>query len=580
MLECFDTKAVARKALSAFLPILLLGCSSIPLAPQQALAQSESPAPARNGTQSDMDSQLMFELMIAELAGRRGQLDVALEGYLRASEHTNDPRVSERATRLAMFGRQWAQAESASRRWINLDPDNTEAPQILGQALLRQDKNDEVAQLFSDLLKTSDDRRKTLRDIQFELQRNEDPLTSVSVMQSLVKQYGNESEAHLGLARALITNGDNDAALESVEAAVRLSPRDTDSLLLRAQILSGTGSPDEAFASLEAALEANPDDAQLRLGYAQLLAASGRYDDIGALLDRIHNDSGSDPDTLLTIGLLAIESRRIDQAQRFLEQLLASGEHSDQANFYLARIADDQQNFDTAISYYDAVMQSDLQFNARVRAAELAARTGNLAEGRSRLQRLSESVSNPVMQPRLVAAESRMLQNANQDSEALLVLNEGLVRFPDDEDLLYSRALTANSVGDDARMLLDLNRLIELDPDNAHALNALGYHYADENIELELAEKLLVKANALLPDDPAIMDSLGWLRFRQGQYEEAIALLRSAYQQFPDPEIAAHLGEALWLSGAESEAKSLIQTALENHPDDERLLTVQNTVFK
>ena len=129
-------------------------------------------------------------------------------------------------------------------------------------------------------------------------------------------------------------------------------------------------------------------------------------------------------------------------------------------------------------------------------------------------------------------------------------------------------------------MIDDLNRLIELDPDNAHALNALGYHYADKNIELERAEQLLVKANELLPEDPAIMDSLGWLRFRKGQYDEAIKLLRSAYELYPDPEIAAHLGEALWLAGSEDEAKTIIAAALEKDPEDKRLLSVRDTVFK
>ncbi|MFK8082213.1 MAG: tetratricopeptide repeat protein [Granulosicoccus sp.] len=579
-MECFDTKAFAGKALSAIVPIFLLGCSSIPFTPTPALAQSELPATKASDTQSDMDSQLMYELMIAELAGRRGQLDVAMDGYLRASENTDDPRVSERATRLALFGRQWVKAEQAARRWIKLDPGNSEAPQLLAQTLLRQDKTDDVAQLYIEQITASDNRRQALRDVQVDLQRNEKPQVSVSVMTRLVNAFDNESEAFLGLARAFVANSDTDAALGAVETAVQISPDDTNSLLLRAQILSGTGKPDEAFDSLAVALASNPDDKNLRLGYAQLLVAGGRYDEVGPVLDRIRTDSATDPDALLSISLLAIESRRIDQARRFLEDLLASGEHADQANFYLARINDDQQNFAQAISYYDAVMQSDLQFTSQLRAAELTAQIGNLEEGRERLQTLAASVQNPTVQPRLVAVESRMLQNANEDAEALNVLNAGLARYPDDADLLYARALAANSAGDDTAMVVDLNRLIEIDSENAHALNALGYYYADENIELDLAEELLVKANALLPDDPAIMDSLGWLRFRQGEYEEAIELLRLAYQQFPDPEIAAHLGEALWLSGARNEARTLIEAALQSSPGDERLLSVQNNIFK
>ena len=231
-------------------------------------------------------------------------------------------------------------------------------------------------------------------------------------------------------------------------------------------------------------------------------------------------------------------------------------------------------------NFYDAVGQGDLQFTAQLRAAELTALAGDLDEGRARLQRLAALTPNPAMQPRLATAESRMLQSANRQTEAVEVLTEALQQFPDDNDLLYARALASVNTGDDQSMINDLNRLIELDPNNAHALNALGYHYADENINLEEAEQMLVKANQLLPDDPAIMDSMGWLRYRQGQFDEAIKWLEDAYKQFPDPEIAAHLGEALWISGAQGEAQELIEQALVDNPEDEKLLAVQKNIFK
>ena len=590
MVRWLDTKALvvqtlAGKAASALLPMLLLGCSSLPLTPGSAQAQTaDAPLDSSTSEQSEMDSQLMFELMIAELAGRRGQLDVALAGYLRAAKDSDDPRVSERATQLAMFGRQWADAENTARRWRELDPDSTEAPGFLGQALLRQDKIDEASELYIQLLAQvtadSDERRQLLRDIQFELQQNENPAVAVSVMQTLVDTYDDEVEGHLGLARAHITNGDTEAALLATAQALKVDSADTDALLIRAQILAGTGEPDDAFTLLESALTDNPDNTALRLGFAQLLVEGGRYEQLDGELARIFDESENNPDTLLTISLLAIEARRLEQARTFLAALLESGEYPDQANFYLARISDDQKEYEQAIAFYDAVGEGDLQFNSLTRAAELTALTGNLEEGRSRLRELSSSAINPALQPRLVTAESRMLQNANQPAEAVSVLNDGLQQFPENQDLLYARALAAHSAGDDTMMIDDLNRVIALDPDNAHALNALGYHFVDKNIELDKAEELLVKANELLPDDPAIMDSLGWLRFRQARYEEAIELLRDAYTLFPDPEIAAHLVEALWMDGARGEARELIEQALETSPDDERLLTVQENVIK
>ncbi len=578
MLKCFDTKAVASKAISALVPLVLLGCSSIPLAPNEAHAQST--VDQRTSSQSGMSSQLMFELMIAELAGQRGQLDVALAGYLSASERTDDPRVSERAARLALFGRQWGEAETAAQRWISLGTDNPEAQQMLGQALLRQNKTELAAELYIDMLVDADDKRQVLRDIQVELQRNDNPEVAVALMQQLIQRFPDEVEAHLGLARAFVTDNSVAEALTATEGALALDASNTEALLLNAQILGGTGRADEALTSLESALRETPGNHNLRVGYARLLVETGRYDEVADELEILHSTSGDDADTLLTISLLALEARRIDKARTYLDDLLASGAHQDQANFYLARIADDQKQYEQAMASYDAVTQGDLGVTAQLRAAELAALAGDLDEGRERLAALAALVPSPALQPRLVMTESRMLQSAGQALEAVTVLSDGLERFPDNGELLYARALAANSADDPAAMVGDLNRLIELDPDNAHALNALGYYYADENIELELAEQMLVKAQALMPDDPAIMDSLGWLRYRQGQYGEAIDLLTNAYERFPDPEIAAHLAEALWLNGAQGEARELLEQALQDNPEDERLLAVQDAVFK
>lgn len=574
-----------RQALSIAAGTALIGCSTIPLGGGTALAQSEtqaestgsnSEAAGESRRSSPVDSQLMFEIMIAELAGRRGQLDVAMAGYLRASERTDDPRISERATRLAIFGRQWTEAEQVARRWIKLEPENTEAPQLLAQTLLYQGKTNKAATHYLSLLSASSNLPQSLRDIQLDLRRHDNPQQSLAVMQRILEEYPQETEAHLAVARAQIGASDREAALEAVDGALAVAPDNIDALLLRGQILSAMGRPEEGFTAIEAALEKDADNSNLRLGYAQLLVEAGRFDSVGKELDLLYDADRQNTDTLLTISLLALDSRRFDRATRYLSELKDSGAHPDQASFYLARIKDQQQEHVSAISLYDEVGEGDLQFTARVRAAELTAINGDLEKGRARLRTIAETNPNPAMQPRLISAESRMLQQADQAGEAVQVLTDGLQQFPDNSDLLYARALTADSAGDPDLMIEDLTRLIELEPDNAHALNALGYYYADNNIELEQAEELLLKAIALEPTDPAIMDSVGWLRYRQGQFAEAVERLSAAYDLLPDPEIAAHLSEALWVSGSRTEATELLQQALLESPDDANLLRVRD----
>ena len=272
--------------------------------------------------------------------------------------------------------------------------------------------------------------------------------------------------------------------------------------------------------------------------------------------------------------MLALESRRIEAADGYLQALLETGEFPDEANFYLARIRDQQQEYAEAIEFYNSVGNSELGITAQIRAAELLGITGDIEAGRDKLQSLAATLPNPSLQPRIITAESRILQEGGQSAEAVEVLTEGLARFPDNAEMLYARALAADRVGNAGMLESDLARLIQMEPDNAHALNALGYHLVDTNIRLDEAADYLEKAIALQPNDAAIMDSVGWLRYRQGNFAEAAELLRAAYGLFPDGEIAAHLGEVLWVDGREAEAKEVWEKGLAASPDHEKILQV------
>lgn len=567
--------SLPRRLMTGLTPLLLLGCSTAQMTPGNAYAQSSVGGDAATLSQDGVDSQLMFEIMISELAGRRGQLDIAMTGYLRASERTDDSRVSERATRLATFGRQWDAAETASRRWQLLDTDSIEAPQFYAQALLRQGKSAEAAEQYIAIVGKSDNREETLREIQATVQGAGSAEEIVSIMRRMQDAYPQLIESHLAIARARIQMGDNESALIATDKAIRLDANNTPAVLLKAETLMVLGRPDEAINMVDTTLVANPDNQTLRLGYAQMLVQAGRFDAVGSHLNQLFIDDNENPDTLLTISSLALDARRVDRARIYLSRLLEIGEYEDQANYYLARISDQQQDYLGAINYYDAVETGDLQLRSQIRVAELLGLLGDVENGRERLRDLATTHQDPALQARIITAESRVLQTAGRAPEAVIVLSEGLSRFPDDGDILYARALAADVAGDQDMLVSDLTKLIELEPQNAHALNALGYHLTDNNQDLDRAEVLLVKANELLPNDPAIMDSLGWLFYRQGKLEQSIELLSGAFKLYPDSEIAAHLGEALWLSGREEEATKLVEEALLTDPDDDKLLQVQ-----
>ena len=561
------------KALSGvLLPSILIGCAAGPMTPRSVFADEHAqPAPLH-----DDRAQLMYELMIAELAGRRGYMDVATEGYLRAARKTTDARVAERATKLAVWASAWPKAEEAARRWMELDPESTEARELLAQVLMRKGQPGGAAiDEFVSLVESAEDRDAVLRDIFILLSREQDRDAALNTLKGLQNAFPDEIEAHMGVARMLMQMNKRDESMDALEQALLINPEHSEALLLKAQALSDAGKPAQGLDDIKNALEKKPDDVRLRMGYARLLTSVGRYSEASDELEYLFENEKDDPEVLLSIGLLALDSKRTDAADRYLTALLSTGEHRDQAHFYLARIDDQKQLFSDAIKHYEKVSQGDLYFSAQLRAAELLAVTGQLDVGIEKVRSLSTLLPDPAMQPMLITSESRMLQEAGEDQTAIDVLSDGLEKFPGNGELLYARALASERTGDNDSLIKDLEQLIEFEPNNANALNALGYFLADQNTRLDDAEQYLEKAIQLKPDDPAIMDSLGWLRFRQGKVESAKKLLESAYELYPDGEIAAHLGEVLWVIGDKVAAESIWEKALLDAPDHAKL---RNTV--
>lgn len=561
------------KLLSSMLfPIVLVGCAAGPMA-NRAIAQ-EQPNSLTAAELSDNRAQLMYEILIAELAGRRGYMDVATETYLQASKRTDDPRIADRATKLAVWGRQWDLAQEAANRWLELDPESTEARELLAQVLMRSDQPEGAAlDEFANLVESSEDRGAVLKDIFILLSREEDRPAALATLKGLQSRFPDEVESHLGVARFLLQQNDRDAAMTAIDQALEVSPQHGEALLTKAQMLSDSGKPAEGLGDIKIALDKDPDNINLRVGYARLLADVGQYTEANEQLEYLFENAQDNSDVLLSIGLLALDSKRTDAAQRYLEALLDTGDHRDQANYYLARIDDQKQAFADAIKHYESVGEGELYLSSQLRSAELYAASGQLDIGVERVRSLSALLPDPSMQPMLITTESRMLQDAGRDADAVGVLSDGLKKYPQSGELLYARALAADRAGDTETLMSDLETLIVAEPDNANALNALGYFLADDNQRLDEAETHLEKAMRLKPNDPAIMDSMGWLRFRQGDSDAAKSLLERAYKLLPDAEIAAHLGEVLWVSGDKVAAKSVWDKALLDQPEHDKLVS-------
>lgn len=555
--------------------ITAAGFNLLPIAATPAFAADENTTiePVRALSPSDR-SQLMYEIMIAELAGRRGYLDIATEGYRAASERTDDPRLAERATKLAIYARDWQQAGESGKRWSELAPENLEALEILIQIFLRQNDAAGAAEQMYSLVQVSDAPTTiTVDQIYGTVARESNTATAIQAMGLLRDRLPDEVSTNMAYSRLALNQGERNTALEAIDKAIEIDPHNGEARMVRAQILMSLGRGEEGLADLQLAVANAPDDTNLHLGLARLLVDAERFDEAATEFESIFNKAGDDPQAVFTIGLLGLESKRNTAAARYFERLLELGEYEPEAHFYLARIADSQQKYDEAIPHYEAVTSGDSYYDAQIRAAELYGLTDRLDIARARIDELKQGSPEDFM-PQLIRAEARMLSEAGQGDEGLRVLTAGLEQFENHGSLLYTRALLAERQGDSDMFESDLKILIREEPENAHALNALGYFYADENINLDEAQVLLEKANRLLPQDPAILDSLGWLYYRQGKIDDALQFLEAAHDLLADPEIAGHLGEVLWADGNQSLARAVWDKALAESPHDDKLKSV------
>ncbi len=532
-------------------------------------------APVVETPRKQIDGDMLFRLLVAEFAGRRGQLDVALDNYLAASLESTDPRVAERAARIAVYARDNQKALRASKRWVELAPDNIEAHQVIATLYVRLGDVDRAEAALEQVVALTDggtDRGLTL--VAALLGREQNHRVALEVISRLVERYPDRAVAHYSQGSLAERVGNKQLALDATNRAIELQPGYSDAIILRARMLVDLGRTEEAFASMEAALDEDQDNLPIKLGYARLLVEAGQFERAAEQLRELYDDNSENPNLVYALGLLAIESRRLEDAREYMLQVLALGNRNNDAYYYLGRIAENQRDYALATKHYLLVNGGDNQLDAQIRVAEMLARLDRMDEAREHLRKLQIMNPEPNNAVRFYLAEGEILRQAGRHGEAMRVLTEALEELPGNTDLLYARALTAEKVDRPDIVEQDLLEVLRREPDNAHALNALGYYLADRTDRLVEAQEYITRALEMLPNDPAVIDSMGWLHYRLGNHEKALEFLKRAYEKLEDAEIAAHLGEVLWVMGDREAASKVWSRALEVAPEDNVLRRV------
>ncbi|WP_341677673.1 tetratricopeptide repeat protein [Niveibacterium sp. SC-1] len=517
--------------------------------------------------------QIVYQLLLSEIAGARGQMDLASQGYLDLARKTRDPRVAKRATEVALFARRAPEAVEASRLWAELDPGSTEALQTLAGLLAGgMGGLSELEAPLARLLAKSDKPQQSLLGLNRTLARYPDKAEVRKTIDRLSEPYLQYPEAHYARAYAAYAAGDSVAAQAEADKALAGRKDWEVAALLKVQLLQQKGQTAEALSFLKGFLAASPNARDARYAYARLLAVDRQYPASRAEFERLVKELPDNGEVGYTYALLLEQMDEYAAAETQFKRLLPlDSPGADAINMQLGQLYEEQKRWPDASAVYRAVTGPQKPL-AQSRAALIQARGGDLSGARANLQRLREA--EPKQASTYLLAEGQLLRELGKNEEAFALLGSSLASQPDQVDVLYDYSLLAEKLGKIDVMEKSLRRLIELRPDEAQAYNALGYSLADRNQRLDEAQGLIKKALTLSPDDGFILDSMGWVLFRRGDLNGALDHLQRAYAARPDPEIAAHLGEVQWKLGRKDEAHKTWSDAAKAHPDNTTLAEV------
>ncbi|MCK4742927.1 MAG: tetratricopeptide repeat protein [Sulfuriflexus sp.] len=521
----------------------------------------------------NLDGDLLFTLLTGEMAGYRGELGLATAQYLRAAKQTRDPRVIERAVRVASYAKLYKQGLEAARLWIEIKPNSEAAQANLASLLLRNNLKAEALTAYDELIESSSDKQARFIQLGKKLLHEKNRQQVLEMMQQLVVRYSKVASAHFLLSSLAEQAGKFSLAESAIRQAIILKANWTAAQNQLARILHLQGNTLDAIAYLEKVLKDTPDNTVIRLSYARLLVDAKELDKARDEFERLAVDAPENANILFALGILALQSENLEHAVKYFEQVKDKGRRGLEASYYLGQIAEQKENYSKAIVHYGRVSRGEYAFDSQLRIVKILVKQGKVDLALATLDNVS--IRGDAQLVSVILSKGDILRSEKRFSDAMKGYNKGLEKLPGNSDLLYARALMAERVGRIDILMVDLKTILKTEPNNAHALNALGYTLADNHTgKLKEAFKYIKRALKLLPDDPAIIDSMGWIQYRLGNYKEALKHLTRAYDLNDDAEIAAHLGEVLWALGEKVRASKVWRQGLEQAPGDERLLEV------
>ena len=547
------------------------------------LAQgSQGAAVAAAPTDSGLDAELFYQLLLGELNVRSEEPAAGFALILDAARKTSDPALYQRAVELAFQARNGDAALQAARAWKQAFPTSREANRFVLQILVALNRLPESVEPLKTEIALADaaDRPAVIAGLARNFSRASDKKQAASVVEQALADYLNQPatgpSAWSSVGRLRMAAGDTAGALEAARRGQALSPTAEGPVLLALELMDPKLPQAEAL--VRTYMQGKPLP-EMRMSYARALLDAQRHSEALAQLQAVTRERPELAEAWLAQGTLLVQDNQLPPAEvainRYLQLMQSQPGSEDksrglaQAYLSMAQIAERRRDFRAANAWLDRIENSQDLVQAQNRRASILARQGKMDEARKVIRSLPERTPGDA---RLKAmAEIQLLRDNKMYQQAYELLAQWIVKDPTDSDLLYDQAMLAEKMGkfDDMERLL--RELMAKKPDYHHAYNALGFSLAERNTRLPEAKQLIQKALEYAPNDPFITDSLGWVEYRMGNQAEALRILQAAYKDRPDAEIAAHLGEVLWTLGQRDQAQSIFREGLLLNAENETL---------
>jgi len=561
-----------------FCSLLVGACSTLP---EQDLSEQKKPAPVKLpfeipvSTLQELNSDIVLSTLAGEIAMQRGDYELAYQHQLQTAVLAGDATAAERATRIAFLLGRDDLALKAMAHWIELAPNNLAGRQRAVTLYLDAGQTGRAFEQMEAILAISKARGENgFVPVMAVLTKRKDRGLAMQQMRRFQAAHMDDPEAGYALSLMSLIWKDYPQSETDIRQVIADWPDWSKARILLSRLRKLQDDGEGAVHELERALARTPDDVSLNSALARLLVELDEYEKGYRQFQEVHRLAPEDTDAIYSLGVLALQLQQTAAAKGYFKRLLKMGSHVDDAAYYLGRIEEQDGNAQEAIDWYKQVTAGDYRFEAMARVAQVQAGAGNFREALDWVTNLR--VQMPEQSVQLYLMQAKILAEHGSAAEVLSVYASALEAHQENDDLLYARGLYAAEIGRMDIVESDLRRVIERNPNNADALNALGYTFADRSIRYDEAYALISKALELKPDSPAILDSMGWLQFRRGNLAAAASYLKRAFAILPDGEIGAHLGEVLWAMGDSAGAEAIWQQILAKDPGSKHVIETRS----